>query len=192
MKQEVEIEFKNILTKKQYNTLLNIIPFQKTTMNENYYFETKDFKLAKVKSALRIRKNDKAYTLTLKQPKEGYVLETNIPLAEEEALSCLKGNFIQHDEFTKYLSSLGIRPDELHYFGKLITKRKTYYDGENLYVLDHSFYNDKEDFELELEVQNREKGLKLFTKILNETNIERKKTPSKIERFFKSLNNLNR
>lgn len=187
MKQNIEIEFKNLLTKEQYNQLLSLFPFDKPFKQVNYYFETRDFQLKKFNSALRIREKEGKYTLTLKQPYEEHLLETHLTLTKAEAKACLKGEFLVNEEFSQSLVNLGVKVDDLIYFGKLITYRSVYKKQENLYVLDHSLYNGKEDFEFELEVKDAKEGKKLFLNILQKANIEITRTPNKIERFFRSL-----
>lgn len=58
MVQELEIEFKNLLTKEEFHRLADF--FQLTEKDfaeqENYYFDTKYFALKKHGAALRIRK----------------------------------------------------------------------------------------------------------------------------------------
>src|SRR5699024_11542022 len=67
MVQEIEIEYKTLLTKNEYNILLNALPFSsETIMQTNHYFETDDFKIERHHSALRIRNKGQRYTLTLK------------------------------------------------------------------------------------------------------------------------------
>jgi len=187
MRQEIEIEFKNLLTKRDYEQLLNNYPFKEPIKQVNYYFETKDFAFREIKSALRIRKKKDKYTLTLKQPYKGHLLETHLSLTKEETMDCLKGNFVDKAEFTKHLASLGINIKDLVYLGELTTYRRTYVDEGDIYVLDHSLYNGIEDFEFELEVDHAEAGKSLFSNIMQNSGISLRKTPSKIERFFNSL-----
>ncbi len=56
--QEIEIEFKNILTKQEFDTLLQWfqIKSEQFQPQTNYYFDTEDYLLKKNESALRIKK----------------------------------------------------------------------------------------------------------------------------------------
>ncbi|MEH7347045.1 CYTH domain-containing protein, partial [Bacillus sp. JJ1532] len=56
-------------------------------------------------------------------------------------------------------------------------------------VLDHSYYLNKEDFEIEYEVSNREKGLEVFSELLLNLDIPIRKTDNKIMRFYKEKYN---
>lgn len=56
--QNIEIEFKNMLTKEEYELLLTHFQVGKEDLfeQENHYFDTSDFALKANHSALRIRK----------------------------------------------------------------------------------------------------------------------------------------
>lgn len=187
MKQEIEIEFKNILTKNEFERLLESYPFQEAFKQTNYYFETRDLQLSKLRSALRIREKNGRFTATLKQPYEGHLLESHISLSEEEAKQCINGNFIHREDFSNHLKNLGIHIKDLIYLGELTTYRRTFIDKDNLFVLDHSLYNGLEDYEFELEVKDAGEGKTLFLDVLEKYDILLEKTPSKIERFYNSL-----
>ncbi|HLS35615.1 MAG TPA: CYTH domain-containing protein [Bacillota bacterium] len=187
MKQEIEIEYKNLLTKSEYKRLLRLYPFQKAIKQHNYYFETAQLQLQKQKSALRIRKKNNEYVLTLKQPHYGQLLETHVEITEDETEQCLIGNFIEHKQFNEQLAKLGVDAQQLNYIGKLVTYRRIYEENETIYVLDRSLYNGYEDFEFELEVNDEHKGKKHFLSILKKAEIKQVHTPNKIERFFKTL-----
>lgn len=188
MKQEIEIEFKNLLTKDEYHQLIQQYPFPKQAVKQiNYYFETDTFALKKYKCALRIREKNNTSTLTLKEPHLDGLLETHIMLSKEEANKYVAGHTTLKHEMNKKLLTIGVDPKELKFFGQLTTYRKEYLYKDMILVLDHSFYNDQEDFEFELEVPEYDKGKRFFQDILDDVNIDIRKTPNKIERFFSSL-----
>lgn len=188
MSQEIEIEFKNLLTKEEFQSLWSNLSFPKESQVQiNYYFETKDFALRNKLSALRIREKNGNYQLTLKEPHPEGLLETHDSLTEKEAFSWLHGNMIEKKHVLRQLDHLDIAIDELLYFGKLTTERREISRGNVLIVLDKSMYNGKIDYELELEAPNKEIGQIVFHDLLEEFKITIKKTPNKIERFFSSL-----
>lgn len=82
---------------------------------------------------------------------------------------------------------MNIETDELHYVGSLTTIRREYQENGLIIVLDYSQYNHVEDYELEIESQSKEAGLKALTNILETYHITQKDTPNKIARFFSSL-----
>lgn len=188
MAQEIEIEFKVLLSEDQYERLATSLPFPKVPVTQiNHYFETDDFALRSQKSALRIREKRGKYFLTLKELHEEGILETHDELNKEEFASWLNGQPIPKRHTTERLKLLGIAVNEFKYFGALTTERKTFTGGEIHYFLDKSYYHDTVDYELEIEAPNKEKGLRAFRAILNKYRIERKKPITKIERFFHSL-----
>ncbi|WP_085992708.1 CYTH domain-containing protein [Oceanobacillus senegalensis] len=188
MAQEIEIEYKNLLTKEEFKHLLDKLPFPEYSVKQtNFYFETETLSLKDKGCALRIREKAAKYRLTLKEPHELGLLETHDELSKEEALQWTKGNIIPKPETTKQLTNLGIEPKDLIYFGKLITERREVTHRNCFIVLDYSIYNDKEDFEFELEASDRKTGIDTFHSLLEECNITIKNTPNKIERFFDSL-----
>ncbi|SET15747.1 adenylate cyclase [Oceanobacillus limi] len=186
--QEIEIEFKNILTRAEYHKLLNHFPFpNKGKIQTNFYFETKDFALRKQKSALRIRKKDGAYRLTLKEPHPQGLLETHDILTNEEAKAWISGNCIPKKYTAKQLNNLNIEPSKLIYYGQLTTERYEYKKDDLLYVLDYCTYNNHEDYELELEAKDETNGSTAFQSLLREFKIPKRETPNKIQRFFETL-----
>jgi uncharacterized protein YjbK len=188
MTQEIEIEFKNLLTKQEYLHLLEHLPFPEDGQKQvNYYFETEDFKLRQKHSALRIREKNEMFQLTLKEPYQQGLLETHDSLSSEEATQWLQGNPIPKEATTKQLLQLGITVAELKLFGSLTTIRREYKQDDLIFVLDQSFYHDQVDYELEIEATNHEIGQQAINKLLNEWKITKRDTPNKIARFFRSI-----
>lgn len=185
MTQEIEIEFKNMLTKQEFHHLLEHLPFPKDGIKQvNYYFETKDFSLKEHWSALRIREKANHFSLTLKEPLQEGLLETHDKITKEEKDAWINGNIIPKTNTTKRLNQLGIKPEELVFYGKLTTIRHEFTDNDFIYVLDQSIYNGITDYEIEIEAPDYESGEKVFLQVLNKYHITRKQTANKIERFF--------
>jgi uncharacterized protein YjbK len=186
LSQEVEIEFKNLLTKEEYFSLLDYFKVNESlfAFQENHYFDTNNFALKDRQSALRIRSKQDAYTLTLKTPLEEGLLETNQTLQKEEAEALLNDGVFPFGEVNDTLQSLGIPTKRLHYFGTLTTKRAEIEYKNGLLVFDASFYMNVEDYELEYEVKDYDAGQKRFLSLLEERNIPTRKTENKIKRFY--------
>lgn len=191
MKQEVEIEFKNLLTKSEYDRLNHSYPFPTQAVEQiNHYFETPDFQLKKNGSALRIREKKDGFVLTLKEPHDEGLLETHDPLTKQEMESWLKNQPLAKENVYHQLETLGISFEDLKYYGSLKTFRKEVELDEILLVLDHSMYNNHEDYELELEASDKVSGERVFLEILEKHSIPVRKTPNKIERFFNSVKDI--
>ncbi|WP_339228773.1 CYTH domain-containing protein [Oceanobacillus sp. FSL K6-2867] len=190
MTQEIEIEFKNLLEKEEYDYLLKNIPFPtEGKLQINHYFETSNFSLKEQGCALRIREKHGKYTLTLKEPHPDGLLETHDLLTKQEALSWINGTIIPKYNTSKQLLQKDIQLEKLVYCGSLSTLRREVSDQGVLLVLDYSTYNDQADYELEVEANSQKEGLRIFHQLLEENKIKERATPNKIERFFHSLEN---
>ena len=192
--QEIEIEFKNMLTEKEYHQVKKYFSLKESDffVHENEYFETATFALQKQHSALRIRKKADQYILTLKQPASEGLLETHQILSSEEVQSFRLNQQLPVGEVKTVLEKSAIMINELHSLGVLKTKRAEVPYQNGLIVLDHSFYLDTEDFELEYEVQQALEGKQAFITLLSELNIPIRPTKNKIVRFFEQKTLLNR
>lgn len=188
MYQEIEIEFKNLLTQAEFELLMkkfNVTP-KDFISQENYYFDTVNFSLKAKQSALRIRKKQDKYIFTLKQPHEQGLLETHQLLTEDQAFTFLNSDAIKmvDGNVKDAIALMGINPDDLQYLGVLKTDRIEITDSENIIVLDHSFYLNQDDYELEYEVKDPVTGKEKFLEILKQNNIPLRTTNNKIQRFF--------
>lgn len=193
MTQEIEIEYKNLLTKEEFDRLSRSLPFPKNSDSQtNYYFETRDFSLKKKGCALRIREKNGEYNLTLKEPHPEGLLETHDSLTRQEAHDWIDGNIKAKEHTAKQLAFKGIILEDLVYYGSLTTERRELYDENVLIVLDYSTYNGKADYELELEAPSQDIGIKAFDSLLITHNIKKRPTPNKIKRFFQTLSGLDR
>ncbi|WP_067729593.1 CYTH domain-containing protein [Oceanobacillus damuensis] len=187
MAQEIEIEYKNLLTRDEYERLLHNLPFPESGSKQtNHYFETENFSLKKNGCALRIREKSGKYQLTLKEPHPDGLLETHDLLTDLEAKKWLEGNIIPKENTEKQLLKKGIQLKHLQYYGHLTTVRREIPYHDVLLVLDYSTYHDREDFEFELEAKSKESGIKIFQEVLGKHDIQKRETPNKIERFFHS------
>lgn len=188
MAQEIEIEYKNLLTKQEFYHLLSNLSFPQTSQKQtNHYFETKNLALKERSSALRIREKDGGYKLTLKEPHANGLLETHDKITKNVAMNWLQGEITAEEHTGNQLNKLGISPEELIYYGSLTTERREMQYGQVLLVLDYSTYNGKADYELELEAPNQTIGHETFHALLTEYHIPERETPNKIKRFFSSL-----
>ncbi|UOQ43422.1 CYTH domain-containing protein [Halobacillus salinarum] len=188
MVQEVEIEFKNLLTYDEYNRIYQFLPFKSVELFEqtNYYFETKDLKLREQGAALRIRHKNNKWVLTLKQPHSEGLLETHDELSPDEANLWIQNKTTKKPDVAKQLNQLGVAEDELIYLGSLTTRRCEVDYQDTTVVLDHSLYYGKEDFELEVEADTYVEGDAVFSHLLKELNIPKRPTDNKIKRFYQA------
>lgn len=184
MKQEIEIEFKNIVTKEEFHSLCHAFSITTFAKQVNHYFETPAFSLKNAGAALRIRYKNNTYTLTLKQPAEIGLLETHQTLTEEEANKMIETNTLINGAVSNQLENLQIPVSSLQYMGSLTTERaETTFEVGTL-VFDHSFYYEHDDYEIEYEVSDEQAGQAAFSSFLKEHNILIRPTKNKVQRFF--------
>lgn len=188
MKQELEIEFKNLLTREEYEKLMShYFSSEHTGFSQtNVYFDTANFDLKKAKCALRIRVKNNSAELTLKTPFEGHHQESNLTLDWHEAKDTIdKGQFTLPSELYDFLSEeIGLSNPTVNKLAELTTLRyEKEYEG-CLLVLDKSCYSNTTDYEIELESNTIESGMEMFNSILSRFSIPKRKTPNKIARAF--------
>lgn len=189
MSQNIEIEFKNMLTEQEFAQLRKHLHIEDKDFftQINYYFDTPTFFLKNEGCALRIREKSNQFELTLKQPHPDGLLETNHDLQPEEAKHIIKQGYIDKQYLASLKSDLHFPEETFKLFGSLLTSRAEKNNADGLIVLDNSEYLNKVDFELEYEVLNRENGLNSFKKLLKEMNIPIRKTENKVKRLFREV-----
>ncbi|VEI04924.1 CYTH domain-containing protein [Kurthia zopfii] len=194
MSQEIEIEFKNMLTKEEFETLIEHFQIEESQFHiqHNHYFDTVDQQLRQLKSGLRIRQLENYNELTLKEPARGIALtETTDRLSDEQVQSILiEGTPIPALEVADRLHAFEVSLNELQRIGTLSTTRAEINYNGGLLVFDHSLYADQEDYELEYEVVDEEEGKMIFLALLNELAIPVRPAQKKLARFMKALKRL--
>ncbi|AJO17582.1 CYTH domain-containing protein [Bacillus paralicheniformis] len=183
MSQELEIEFKNMLTKKEFEKIKSYYQFtsEQFVIQKNHYYDTSSFSLKEKGAALRIREKQQRYVLTLKEPAPVGLMETHQELTGKPEFETFT---IPHGPVYDCLKRLGIQPDELILFGTLATSRAEKKLPQGLIVLDHSRYLMVEDFEVEFEVTDYERGKRDFSELLKSFGIPERETKNKIIRFY--------
>jgi uncharacterized protein YjbK len=189
--QEIEIEFKNILTYEEFLRLIHDFGVKKTAFKEqtNYYFDTNDFQLKSHDSALRVRLKNNSYTLTLKQQFKEHILETHQSLSNEMFSQIINGQTLPDGKVTEVIRILNIPVSEIHHLGELTTYRVEIPYQNGLLVLDENHYLGKIDYEIEYESTDYKEGEKIFLDLLKSKNIPIRETKSKIYRFFQEKHN---
>ena len=186
MSQNIEIEFKNMLTKEEFNQLKSHFQVKSSDFikQENHYFDTLNFALKEKGCALRIREKKGRFEMTLKQPHPEGLLETNQILSDEQANVLLNGGQIMDGIVKAQITTLNVNTDDIQYFGSLITDRVEFPYLEGLLVLDFSSYLNVQDYEVEYEVSNRDIGESTFLNLLSKLNIPIRKSKNKVRRFY--------
>ncbi|HAB0360570.1 TPA_asm: adenylate cyclase [Listeria monocytogenes] len=186
MVKELEIEFRNLLTKEEYDTLIESFRVKEEDFFEqtNYYLDTANFELKERHSALRIRQLETQYQLTLKTPEARGLMETTQILGEDQASAIISGANIPVGPVRDTLKELGINHEDLQVFGSLKTIRAEKDYKKGLLVFDKNFYGSISDFDLEYEVSDYDKGKEVFDKLLKEYQITNQPAKNKVARFY--------
>lgn len=187
MSEELEIEFKNKLSEKEYFRLLDYYEADKNDffVQENHYFDSNQWELKEKQAGLRIRILEKKAELTLKTPFDNHLLETTDSLSLSDSKRLLLENKIDSTgQVAKKLKDLGVEPSDVHLIGSLITKRFERKTPKGLIVLDQSFYGEQMDFELEFEVTEGQSGKIDFDALLKQHHLKRIPSQNKIARMI--------
>ena len=190
MAKELEIEYKNLLTKLEYQNLLEITNLTKENIHEqtNIYFDTKNRILKEKRQGLRIRLLPQKIEFTLKVPQKNsytYLEITDILNVFDLDKSLEEQIDLSKSEVLNYLANENIFVTDLKEIGSLTTKRaEKKLDQNTLLVLDESYYYGVTDYELEMEVLDSAIGQKTFENFLAENNIPVRPAKKKIARMF--------
>lgn len=185
---EIEKEYKNLLTKAQYEAIADDYQsvFKKDVTQTNSYYDYEGL-LQQHKMALRIR---------IVEGKETGEIMLKIPQSSLEVLEYTEVlpvdilNAYNHDKqfalptsLQETLENKGITLQTVNQTALLTTHRLEGALSENEWlVLDESHYNGKVDYEMEMEVRSLELGEPVFLGILEKYKIERRQAESKIKR----------
>ncbi len=184
MTQEVEIEFKSMLTKDEYEALLDAYQLaDQVKWQANDYFDTPTFELRNHGAALRIREKKTGLVLTLKQPHDVGLLETHAPLTDEAAENLFKYGIVHDEQMKEALASFNLT-GPLEHLGRLETKRAEIETADGLLVLDESNYLEIRDYEIEFEVTDETAGRIAFERLLAKHGIPLRPAKNKIVRFM--------
>ncbi|MFD2304981.1 CYTH domain-containing protein [Enterococcus termitis] len=189
MSENLEIEFKTLLSKKEFLHTANFFNLNEHHFftQTNHYFDTDDFQLREKYIGLRVRTLSKKAEITLKIPDTVGLMEINDSLSTAQAQAIIdSGSLPTFGAVYDKLIALGINIKDLRLIGNLTTKRAEKKLPQGLLALDESWYNEQHDFELELEVSDAISGKKEFLLLLDTLNIKEKPSPNKIQRMMLS------
>ena len=182
----LEIEFKTLLTKEEYDSLKDFFKEQPPIRQTNHYIDTPDQAIRNHQMALRIRTLADRAELTLKVPQEAGHFEYNQALTFDQVESFLSNKKIPKGEIASFLTALEIPLVALDVWGSLETERREKRIPKGLLAFDRSRYNSIEDYELEMEVDAASDET-YFHEFLKEKQIEYKPAKSKVARLAQSL-----
>ena len=179
-KVSMEYEARVMISESEYLKIkeeyLNIGRICREFTNKNTYFDSPDLYLTHHHMVLRIREIDgleKELTLKVKGEDGDIEITHNIE-SEEEYQKLLSGN-ISNLDIEKEISSRGGDIKSLGVITTLTTERVEVEFDDHLLVIDKNFYNNKVDFNLEVESTSRELAKEYLEKVISKYGIAYKK-----------------
>lgn len=185
---EIEKEFKNLITKENYEEILK--DYQKIlttsiTQTNSYYDYQGILKSHHIALRIRTIEGQSTGEITLKIPQDTYeVLEITetLPIDILQSFNAQK-EFTLPEKIYKALVSQDINLKNVQQTAHLITHRKQgTLSANELLVLDESHYNGRCDYEIEMEVNDLQQGERVFNQFLHQYGIKRQQADSKIKR----------
>ncbi|TQR15800.1 CYTH domain-containing protein [Psychrobacillus lasiicapitis] len=186
---EREIEFKNLLTKEEFQGLVSFLGLTSTNFQTqtNYYFDTPASYFKENKMGFRLRVLPNRNELTLKIPVQEHVMEEKtVALSNDERDAIIYESRFPAVSFLEQIKDKG----PLTCIGSMQTDRAQIVYKNGTLFLDHSFYSRIEDFEVEYECGDVKNGQKVFLQLLEENHIPLRTTDKKIARLMKYNNSL--
>ena len=179
---QIEKEYKILVNKEQFYTLLQGYPSLEFHTQVNTYFDTLDGQIKQKKGAMRIRYVNHQYIFTLKMPAEDGLKEHEC-IVSDDSLSTIETNH----EIQDLLKAYDIQ-------GKLIplcvltTKRAVFETEYAELCFDISQYGNQEDYEIEYEWKKEHDGFQAFNEILSKIQLTYvSNCDSKIKRAMNGL-----
>ncbi|MGM0239063.1 CYTH domain-containing protein [Enterococcus alishanensis] len=186
MAQELEIEYKTMLTEAEYQLAINKFGLENVAAftQTNLYFDTAASDLKNQHCGLRVRYFQNAAEATLKIPQNVGLLEVTDKLTLIEAKNAEEtGAFPKNTPaIQEQLQKNGVIVNNLQLLAILTTKRIEQTIAVGKLALDESWYAGLHDFELELEVQDSQTSEAEFLTLLKEAGIYFQPAKNKILR----------
>jgi uncharacterized protein YjbK len=182
MQKSVEVEFKTLLSKEEYERLMDQFKGNRMDLQTNHYFDTSRFSLKALDASLRVRGRE-SLELTLKR-KKGYIIqEFNLPINKEIFEEIKTTGVLPEGELKNELSNL-IGEQKINNFLSLSTLRMFFAYNNGVLFIDKSQYLGITDYELEYEAKSYHAGKKEFVQIINELGIQYRKSEKKVRRAY--------
>jgi uncharacterized protein YjbK len=189
MATSIEIEAKALLTREDYEKLLNYFSLDVSDgfIQKNYYIDTENRDLRKLGLSLRIRKLN-GYVMTLKLPMAEGLLEKSQNLLRDQFDLFQQNQVFPEGDISDFIESLYIKPQDLKIIASLSTLRiEKQYEDLTL-AIDENRYGDNQDYEIEMEATSLKRAKALLEKICEEVGIPyRENFESKQKRAMNAL-----
>lgn len=188
MNNKTDAEFKSLITKEEYERLIEKFAGSKSDYQTNHYFDTTRFSLKALDASIRVRERED-FSLTYKR-KKGYNIDVRTIIIDKEKFNEIKETgVIDIPEISEELQKL-IKEQKLVNFLSLSTFRTYLPYGNGILNIDKSEYLDKVDYEIEYTAKSYHQGKEEFIKLISELKISYKKSDKKIKRAYTRLKEL--
>lgn len=164
MKQNLEIEYKTLLTEDEYKRLQEYLDFSDAKKQVNFYYDTIGNELLSKSMMVRVRVTDE-YEFTLKIPQKDGVLEVE-QIVPDQSIQ-------DNDDVKKLLETYGFDATKLVVVAKSTTYRQEFHDIYGVWCLDYTDFGHSFDFEIEYELDHYdESALPHYVSTLEKLNIK--------------------
>jgi len=159
MSTNIEIEVKTLITKSEYDRVLEFFKNEKreAVCQTNYYIDTKDADLKKHEVSLRVRQLN-GLVMTLKTPLSEGLLEKSQLISEHEFMAFREKGVFPNGTISEFIERLYIEPTSLTILAQLTTSRINIPYNGYLLAVDQNEYANEVDYELEMEGSSLEKA----------------------------------
>ena len=188
MQKGTGVEFKSLLSKEEYDKLIDRFNGNKTDYQTNHYFDTPRFSLKALDTSLRIRERENL-DLTFKRKKGYSINEISIHISQEDFEEIRTTGVIKFPEINDELTPL-IGEQKLNNFLSLSTLRMFLQYGNGILFIDKSEYLGVTDYEIEYAATSYHQGKKEFIELISDLEISYKKADKKIKRAYNAYKRL--
>lgn len=171
----IEIEAKVLLSKKDYEKLLRSIQFNdQVKIQKNYFLDSEERTLKKYGMIVRLRQREGRNKLTMKAPLSEGLLDKSQMLSDAETEALLKNNVFPRGDIQDFLDILHIDSASFRVLAELTTERKEgTYEGFDINISKNS-YSGVVDYELECDSDSAFNSQNTLRQICSEYQIEYK------------------
>lgn len=171
----IEIEAKVLLSKKDYQKLLENLPFdQNVKIQKNYFLDSSDRIMKKYGMTMRLRQRDGQNKLTMKAPLAEGLLDKSQTLDDRETESLIQSNLFPRGDIADFLDILHIDPTKFKILAELTTERREgVYNGFEINI-SKNIYSDSVDYELECDSDSVTNSQNTLRDICDQYHIEYK------------------
>ncbi len=170
---DIEIEKKSLISKELYDQLKSLFDAESFSQ-VNYYFDDDNHTLKTNNIALRVREKKDVIKFTIKdkraQSSVNHCIEVSDLIYKEDLNEIINNGVINSTLINGYLSDVGF--SKLKLIAKFTTHRIVKRFDDYKIFLDHTIFNNHEDYELEVEASNITKCSEVFAELCSKYDLQ--------------------